>query len=55
MNMTFADSVSGYRHAEVCTMSADGNKRDGNTQVCNGTAVVPDGSKHDFIYVFTRK
>lgn len=39
MNMTLADKGSGYRHAEVCMMSADAHK-----QTCTGTATLPGGS-----------
>jgi hypothetical protein len=40
----------GYSHVETCTMSADGRK-----QTCNGTATLPDGTEHSFVYVFDRR
>jgi hypothetical protein len=41
---------SGYSHVETCRLSADGRKH-----TCSGVATLPDGSKHDFVYVFDRK
>jgi hypothetical protein len=40
----------GYSHVETCGMSVDGRK-----QTCAGTASLPDGTKHDFVYVFDRR
>ena len=42
--------VGGYSHIETCRMSKDGQKH-----ACAGTQLFPDGSKHDFSYVFDRK
>jgi hypothetical protein len=39
-----------YSHVETCRMSADRRK-----QTCQGTASLPDGTKHDFVYVFDRR
>jgi hypothetical protein len=47
--MRLADN-RGYSHAETCRMSVDGRK-----QTCKGTASLPDGTKHDFVYVFDRR
>jgi len=46
---TVADD-HGYRHVETCTLS-----RNGMRETCTGTADLPDGSSHDFVYVFDRK
>jgi hypothetical protein len=46
---TLADN-HGYSHVETCSMTADRRK-----QVCKGTATLPDGTKHDFVYAFDRK
>jgi hypothetical protein len=40
----------GYSHVERCSMSADQRK-----QTCNGTASLPDGTQHTFVYVFDRR
>lgn len=40
----------GYSHTETCRLSPNGRKH-----TCTGTATLPDGSKHDFVYVFDRK
>ena len=48
MITTVADD-HGYKHVETCVMS-----RDGTRETCSGTATLPDGSKHDFVYVFDR-
>jgi hypothetical protein len=41
---------SGYSHSETCRMAPDGRKH-----TCTGTATLPDGSKHDLVYVFDRR
>ena len=43
-------AADGYSHTEICRMAPDGQKH-----TCAGTATLPDGSKHDFVYVFDRK
>jgi len=47
--MTLQDK-KGYSHVETCRMSADGRKH-----TCRGTATLPDGSKHDFVYAFDKQ
>lgn len=47
--MTLRDK-KGYSHIETCRMSADGRKH-----TCKGTATLPDGSKHDFVYAFDKQ
>lgn len=41
---------AGYSHAETCRLSRDGRKH-----TCSGVAALPDGSKHEFVYVFDKK
>lgn len=40
----------GYGHIETCSVSSDGQLK-----ICKGTASLPDGSRHDFVYAFIRK
>lgn len=42
--------TGGYSHVETCRLSADGRKH-----ACSGVAMLPDGTRHDFVYVFDRK
>lgn len=40
----------GYRHVETCSLSSHGKR-----ETCSGTADLPDGSKHEFVYVFEQR
>lgn len=47
---TTLTDTGGYRHVETCSLSAHGRR-----ETCSGTADLPDGSKHDFVYVFDQR
>jgi hypothetical protein len=48
--ITTLSDTSGYRHVETCALSARGRR-----ETCAGTRDLPDGSKHDFVYVFDQR
>ena len=48
--ITTLSDAHGYRHVETCALSAHGRR-----ETCSGTALLPDGSKHDFVYVFDQR
>ena len=48
--ITTLSDPGGYRHVETCSLSAHGTR-----ETCSGTADLPDGSKHDFVYVFDQR